>query len=35
MAVTVAGSGDVDFGGVADSLKARIAGSGRRPRRAR
>ena len=28
MTVIVAGSGNVDFGGVADNLKARIAGSG-------
>jgi hypothetical protein len=30
--VTVAGSGDVHFGGVADNLKARIMGSGDVPR---
>lgn len=28
MRVSVAGSGDIDFGGTADSLRARIAGSG-------
>ena len=28
MKVSVAGSGDVDFQGVADSLRVRIAGSG-------